>query len=38
MQLLSARDGEHQQLHNSMSIQKKHRVNISDFSNDSQPE
>ncbi|KAB2419666.1 MULTISPECIES: hypothetical protein [Bacillus cereus group] len=36
MPLLSARDGEQQELHNSMSMQQKHRVNISDFSNDNQ--
>lgn len=38
MLLLSAWDGEQQQLHNRMSMQKKHRVNISDFLNDSQVE
>lgn len=32
MQLMSARDGEHQQPHNSMGIQKNDLVNISVFS------
>ncbi|KFL63265.1 hypothetical protein DJ50_5004 [Bacillus cereus ATCC 10876] len=33
MKLLSSWDGEHQHINNSMSIQKKHGVNVSDFSN-----